>query len=260
MTTLSYGQEKYFYCSSKLFSLIDWFWSDPIQSCDNFRYDFYTDSINFNEIPLEDKLIIDRTKESIIQRGGKDFYNKLILKYVIIAERPKKCDGRKYTLRYILPLDSVFSYKFSVTFNKYGNLLSEPIFPDVSLNKDILNIIDHCTAIEIAFGDTTFNHAFESSGISISIVDKKSGKRLKIEPLAQMEFLYDKERNIWTWDLYTEVSFKSGQTHKVDLFENVTGTCQSGEYIGKKIIINAHNSEIINVEDYKEFKSVLYGE
>ncbi|NVO12279.1 MAG: hypothetical protein HXX16_20145 [Bacteroidales bacterium] len=260
ISSQSFGQEKYFYCKNKLYSIPSWSWSEPNESCDNFRLDFYTDSLNFNEIPLNDRIIIDRTKEYIIQRGGKEFYNNLTLKYVLITKRPKKCDNRKYTLRYLFPIDSIFSYKFSITLDKYGNLLSDHLFPNISSNKDILYIIDHCQATEIAMGDSTFLKAFWNSGISSYIRDEKSGNNLNIEPLSQIEFSYDKERNIWTWDLYTESSFKSGYTHDAKFKDNLIGSCQSGEWIGKKIIINAHNSEIIKVEDYKEFKSVLYDE
>lgn len=245
-----YGQDIEFYCNNKLYSIDLWMWTDPIQNCDDYRYDFYTDSVNFNEIPNNDKFIIDKTKESIIKRGGIDFYNILVLKYVIIAERPQKCDNRKYTLRYILPLDSVFYYRFSMTYDKDANLISDYQFPDYSSNKDIIKIIDYCKAIEIALSDSTFNKTYFNSTISRTRKNEKTGEQIKIELLPNIELVYDRINNIWTWHLYTETEFDGEVGDK---------SCLTGTWTGKKIIINAHNSDIMSVDDYKEYKSVTYG-
>ena len=164
VTTTVFGQIKTvgpidFSCNGQLFSIDYGVWSDPIQSCDKFNYDFYSNTVNFKDIPSSDSLVIEKIKFSLKERGGQEFYTRLILQNVIISKRPKKCEGRKYTLRFIFPIDTVFYYRFSVTYDIDGNLLTDQKFPDYATNKNILTFINYCQAIELATSDTTFNRA-----------------------------------------------------------------------------------------------------
>lgn len=239
----------YFSCNDQLFSIDFGAWTDPIQYCDKFNYDFYSNTENFDKIPSQDSLIIDKIKYSIKARGGKEFYNRLVLQDIIISKRPKKCEGRKYTLRFIFPLDTIFYYRFSLTYNIEGNLISDPMFPDVSSNLNILSFINYCQAIEIALSDSIFKKSYINSGLIKSIEDERTGEQLILGDLALMSLCYDKKLNCWTWELFTESVFEGdkGDTR-----------CLTGTWIGKKITINAHDKTILNVEDYKEFKSVTY--
>ena len=65
-----------------------------------------------------------------------------------------------------------------------------------------------------------------------------------------MELAFDNLRNIWVWKIYSETNYDGEIGNK---------TCVSGTWTGKVITINAHDSTIISVDDYKEFKSVSYG-
>lgn len=249
-----YGQLKTvgsidFYCNGQLFSIDYGVWNDPIQGCDKFKYDFYTNTVNFNDIPQQDSVVIERIKQSIKIRGGQEFYDRLILRNLTIAHRPKKCDQRKYTLRFIFPIDTVFYHLFSLTYDEEGNLISAQQFPDNSTNKKILNFIDYCTAIDIALQDTTFKKAYDNPGHTRSRKNEKTGEYEKIGNLPEMELAYDQDSNSWIWRLYTETVFDGD---KGDM------SCVTGTWTGQKIIINAHDSSIMSVEDYKEFKTVTY--
>jgi hypothetical protein len=240
----------YFYCNGQLYSTDYGAWSDPIQSCDKYNYRFYSNDENFNDIPFNDSIAIEKIKIALMNRSGKDFYNRLILQNVIISNAPQKCEGRKYTLRYIFPLDTVFYYRFSLTYDIKGKLLSEHKFPDVQTNKSLLTFIDYCKAIEIALLDTTFKKAYEVSRTETSITNETTGKKEIIGKLSRIELVYDKQKNIWTWQIFTETVF--------DGVRNKKQGCLTGYWTGKKIILNAHSSEILSITDFKEFKSVMY--
>lgn len=253
--TTAFGQIKTvgpieFSCNGQLFSIDYDFWVEPIQRCDKFNYDFYSNTENFKDIPFTDSLVIEKIKLSLRKRGGQEFYDRLILENVIISKRPQKCEGRKYTLRYIFPLDSLYYYHFSVTYDIDGNLLSEQKFPDYATNKNILTFINYCQAIELATSDTIFNKAYTNPGHERLRIDDEKGVWQKIGDLPKMELGYDISSNTWTWTLYSETVFEGeiGDQH-----------CVSGTWTGKKIIINAQDNTIMKVEDYKQFKSVSYG-
>jgi hypothetical protein len=255
VSTTVFGQIKTvgpidFSCNGQLFSIDYGVWIDPIQSCDKFNYDFYSNTVNFKDIPSTDSLVIEKIKFSLKERGGQDFYSRLILQSVIISKRPKKCEGRKYTLRYIFPLDTIFYHRFSLTYDIDGNLLSDHKFPDYATNKNILTFINYCQAIELAISDTTFNKAYNHPGHVRSRKDEKTGEWIKIGDLPKMELGYDKGSNVWTWALYTETVFDG---------EKGDQRCVTGTWTGKKITINAQDSTIMKVEDYKEFKTVTNG-
>jgi hypothetical protein len=240
----------YFYCNGQLYSTDYGTWSDPIQSCDKYNYRFYSNDENFNDIPFNDSIVIDKIKITVMNRSGKDFYNRLILENVIISNAPQKCEGRKYTLRYIFSLDTVFYYRFSLTYNTKGKLMSEHKFPDVQTNKNFLTIIDYCKAIEIAFLDTTFKKAYENSHTQTSRINETTRKKEILGKLSRIELAYDKQKSIWTWQIFTETVFDGDSNKKKG--------CLTGYWSGKKITINAHSSEILSITDFKEFKSVMY--
>lgn len=238
-----------FYCNGQLFSIDYGVWIDPIQNCDKSNYKMYFNIENFKDIPPQDTTVIEKIKISIKQRAGLELYNRLILQNVIVSKRPKKCQGQKYTLRYIMPLDTVFYYRFSLTYDIHGNLLSDPKFPDVKTNTNILSYINYCQAIQLALSDSVFRKAYHHPGHLRSKKDLRTGKWENIGELSKIELGYDKSRNVWIWQLFTETVFDGD---KNDL------RCVTGNWVGKKIIINAQNSTIIQVEDYKEFKTVTY--
>lgn len=244
----TYSQEMDFRCDNKLFSVRYETWIDPIQICDDKKHIFYFDVTDLNEIPRSDLKIINKTRQSLIERGGEKFYNKLILKSIIVSERPNKCDGRKYTLRYIFPLDSVFYYRFSMTYDREGNLLSNYLFPDFSRNENILNIIDKCTAISIALANPIFRDAYNNSEQTVSRQIDGTNEWEILGSISNMKLVFDNHKNIWAWKLFSETNFEG---------ETENESCKSGSWLGKVIEINAHDSTIISVDDYREYKSVL---
>jgi len=79
-----------FRCNDILYSIRYGVWSDPIQNCDKDKYNFYSNTVNFNDISKQDSLIIEGIKEKIKVKGGQEFYSKLIFQNILISQRPKK--------------------------------------------------------------------------------------------------------------------------------------------------------------------------
>jgi hypothetical protein len=137
-----------------------------------------------------------------------------------------------------------------LTYDIKGKLLSEHKLPNAQTNKNFLAFIDYCKAIEIALLDTTFKKAYEKSHTETSIINETTGKKEIVGKLSKIELVYEKQKNIWTWQLFTEPIFDGDKSKKQG--------CLTGTWTGKKITINAHSSEILSIKDFKEFKSVMY--
>lgn len=236
-----------FICNGKYFSINSEKWIDSIQTCNGNKYDIYDNSNNFIEIPQIDFSIIEKIKISIKERSGSDFYCRLILENVLIAKRPKKCDERNYTLRYILPIDSVYFYRFSLTYDSKGTLVSKQMFPDSSETNNMIPTIHYCQAIEKALKDSIFYKAYFYSGDMRSMIDAKSGEWIKISNIPKIELCFDIDNNIWTWIIYTDTKFHELKIEQVSTIEVNSG---------KKITINAENNKIIKIEDYFQKKIV----
>lgn len=241
------GQDLDFYCGDQRHSYRYGVWSVPVQSCKGYKT--YWTETNINDIPTKDSIIIDAIKQNLNLRAGNELYRKLELYSITIAADSNICNDRKYSLRFIYRLDSVFYHRFSLTFNSLGNLISSPQFPDIKTSKNSLEIIDYCSALHIALQNETFREACEKSGLSISTPNKISGKMEDLLNISKFNLNYDSTLNSWIWEVYSETSVpkKNWKKHHA-----------SGKWSGKKIIINAQTSEIIELSDFYESKIVCY--
>ena len=241
------GQDLDFYCGNQRHSYSYGVWSVPVQSCKGYKS--YWTSTNINDIPSKESTIIDSIMHNLKLRAGDELYHKLELYSITISADSNICNDRKYSFRFIYRLDSIFYHRFSLTFNLSGNLISSPQFPDFKTNKNSLDIIDYCTALDIALQNETFKKACNKSGLSVRTPNKISGKMEPLLNISKFNLNYNSTLNIWTWEVYSEssVAKKNWKKHHA-----------SGKWAGKKIIINAQTSEIIEISDFYESKIVCY--
>jgi len=241
------GQDIDFYCEHQRHSYRYGVWLVPVQSCKGYKS--YWTSTNINDIPSTDSIIIDSIKHQLKLRAGDKLYNKFELYSITIATDSNICNERKYSFRYIYRLDSVFYHRFSLTFNPSGNLISSHQFPNIKTNKNSLDIINYCTALYIALQNETFKEACDKSGLIISSPNKVSGEMEPLLNISRFNLNYNSTLNVWTWEVYSETSVQKKNWDKHHA---------SGKWTGKKIIINAQTSEIIELSDFYESKIVCY--
>lgn len=228
-----------FYCGEQRHSYRFSVWSVPVQQCKGNK--LYTKSVNFNDIPDKDEVVIESIYKQIEKRAGKELYDQLELYSITITPKPKGCNDYKYSFRYILRIDSVFYDRFTLTFDSEGKLKTKPEFPDIETNKNASNIIDYCSAISIAMNNREFKNACEDSGWKISTPNLSSGEMEPLLNISSIDLEYNLEKNMWTWILKSETK----QTKDKGL-------------IGKVIAINAELGEIMQVTDYSESKTVCF--
>ncbi len=228
-----------FYCGQQRHSYNFSVWSVPVQQCKGYK--LYSKSVNFNDIPKKDKVIIDEVFTKIERRAGKGLFKNLELYSVTIAPGSKGCNDLKYSLRYKLRIDSVFYDRFTLTYNSEGQLKTRHEFPDIETNSNANNIIDYCSAISIAMKNPEFKKSCKESGWERSTPNLSNGEMEPLLNISNLDLEYHLEKNIWTWILKSETK----QTKK-------------NGWIGKVIAINAESGKVMEVTDYSELKIVCF--
>lgn len=116
------------------------------------------------------KTIRDKSKKYLIERIGKEFYNKLnyyssqiidFNKYLEIKKQKgwisSTSDKRiKYAIQYYFSVQEGMRYYISVVFDKNGNIISKQQLPDHKKNEQFDKIISVCDAKLIAEQDSIF--------------------------------------------------------------------------------------------------------
>lgn len=241
------GQSIDFYCDGQRHSYRYEVWTVPVQDCKGYR--FFNPSTNINDIPFKDSIIINSIKQNLRLRAGNELYEKFEIYDITIAPDTNECNNMKYSIRYLFRLDSLFYHRFSLTFDPSGNLISSFQFPDISTNKNPLDIIHYCTALDIALNNISFKESCDKSGLSIQTPNKKTGEMETLLNISRFNLGYNLSLNVWTWEIYSETTIPKKNRKK---------NHASGKWTGKKVIINAQTSDIINIEDFYEYKIVCY--
>jgi hypothetical protein len=226
-----------FYCGEQRHSYDFPAWLVPVQQCDKNK--LYSNSVNFGDIPQDDRKMIDLIYRQLEERGGTEFYKKLEFSSIDVSYNPEECNGYKYSFRIIYHLDSIFYDRFSLTFNSEGRLLTAHKFPDISSNPEAHKIISYCSAVERAMQNRKFNEACKKSDLSISRPNLETGEMEPLLNISNLDLEFYPEKNIWTWVLHSE-----------------TRQLKDKSWVGSVIRINAETGEVIDVKDYNESKIV----
>ncbi|MGZ4055693.1 MAG: hypothetical protein ACXVPU_05185 [Bacteroidia bacterium] len=223
-----FGQRSLLICNDNKYQQYTGTWSDQGQTC---RNEFYNSS-RLTDLPKKDTAVITKIKEQILNRAGNDFYKHLDLKAIIISKTPKKCNNIKFTFRYIYKIDTTFCYRFSLTYDKGGNLIGNNAFPDIKENPDFYKVSSVCNSIDKLTTDTSFTNFY---------VKFKNNFKYAIEKVL---LDYDTESKKFVYKIYgtalaESTDFESGLM---------------GSWNGKIVIIDAKTGLKIRTENYKEYK------
>ncbi|MDQ3109369.1 MAG: PepSY domain-containing protein [Bacteroidota bacterium] len=117
------------------------------------------------------QLILDNSKKYLLDRVGASFYSRLqyyscqvidFKKYDEIKKtRPwidkKSADKRvKYAIQYFFIVQDSMRYYLSLVFDKDGKVISDHFLPDKKTNENFAQLINSCSAIQIAEADSVF--------------------------------------------------------------------------------------------------------
>lgn len=226
-----------FYCGEQRHSYSLPTWYVPVQKCNSHK--LYSKSVNFKKIPSNDRMVIDSIYEELKTRGGKKFFRKLDFETISISQNDQDCNGFKYSFRISYRLNRNFFQRFTLTFDKNGQLLTTNKFPNILSNPNAHNIISICSAIDIAMENREFYEALENSEFSTSISNRRTGEQETLLNISRINLEYFPNENIWTWVLHSETRQVKGKG-----------------WIGSVITINAETGKVLKVDDFKEYKII----
>lgn len=226
-----------FYCGEQRHSYNLSPWYVPVQKCNSHK--LYSKSVNFNKIPSNDQKVIGSIYEQLKARGGKKVFRKLHFESISIAENDADCNRFKYSFRIRYRLNRKFYQRITLTFDKNGQLLTPNKFPDITSNPNANEIIDICSAIDIAMGNLEFYEACEKSEVTTSTPNRRTGKQETLLNISRINLEYFPDENIWTWVLHSE-----------------TRQIKEEGWIGSVITVNAESGKVLKVEEYSEWKII----
>lgn len=114
--------------------------------------------------------IFKKSEDYIVQRGGKDFFQKLIFDHLevnykdsikVVYENQELYDLSKQNVTYWLIYtysNKNIKYAFGLEFDKNGEMISENKFPKYSENIDFESLSNYCDALEIVKKDKRFKN------------------------------------------------------------------------------------------------------
>ena len=226
-----------FYCGEQRHSYSLTPWYVPVQKCADHK--LYSKSVNFKKIPRNDRKIIDSIYKQLEARGGKKLFRKLDFETISISQNDQDCNGFKYSFRIRYRLNGKFYQRITLTFDKNGQLLTPNKFPDITSNPNANEIIDICSAIDMAMGNLEFHEACEKSEVTTSTPNRRTGEQETLLNISRINLEYFPNENIWTWVLHSETRQVKGKG-----------------WIGSVITINAETGKVLKVDDFKEYKIV----
>ncbi len=196
------------------------------------KYTTYTN--NFQEILSKHLSVIETIESSIIERGGEDFYKRLMLISIDLTNNPKKCSDVSYVLRYVLKIKDAFNYRFSIYFDENGNNLSPYGFPDASESPDFFSLVNACDFVEVAKKDSVF----------IDFYEKKSHKSVE-----NISLVYDSESDSFLYSINGR--FILGKKQNTD--------SGAGWWYGRNVLFNAVSGEKVRTDKTKIYRLIPSG-
>ncbi|MDP1744552.1 MAG: hypothetical protein Q8L90_03180 [Bacteroidota bacterium] len=224
------GQKSSLICNGRQYEQYSGAWFDQGQNCKNEYYD----SNRLIDLPSKDTSVINKIKEQLTIRAGKDFYRQFDLIAIIISKPSIKCNNIKYTFRYIYKVDTTFCYRFSLTYDKEGNLIGNNAFPSVKENSDFFKLSSACNSIDNLTTDTSFT--------SFYMKFKNNFK----DAIDKVLLDYDTKSEKLVYKIYG-ITLAESKDFESGLM---------GSWNGKLVVIDAQTGEKIRTENYKEYKRV----
>ncbi|MES2140021.1 MAG: hypothetical protein V4511_09955 [Bacteroidota bacterium] len=233
-SSLLFSQQSRLSCNGFKFEQYSGAWPAKIWDC-RVRYYHYTLN-NWNKLHTKDTATVNKIKQQIFTRAGKEFHDQLELVDLIVSRQTPKCNNIKYTFRYVFKIDSTFRYRFSLDYDKEGNLIGDNAFPSINKNPGFYKLSSVCPSIDSLVNDTSFTNFYNKF---------KNDLRFAI---TKVQLDYDKESSSFVYKIYGITMYEGD-------FRNGGGM---GWWNGKLIIINAQTGRKIRTENYKEYKYTVF--
>jgi hypothetical protein len=179
-----------------------------------FYYDVDTSKYccQISKIQKYSDFILQKAEKYIKQRAGNLFYNKLIFQNFMVIYHDysvlpnfdsvkydlDKSGKINYWLTYSYFPDSSIEYGFGIEFDSKGNRISEHKIPDFSKNKNFMDLISPCKALEI----------------------EKTQKIVEIDSVKSIELNYDDKINSFVWIIKEGYPDTEGNNESDILFIN----------------------------------------
>src|SRR5438445_13155983 len=91
--SLLFSQQSKLICNGFEYNQDYGIWSDRIM---DYKCDYYEKN-NWNKLRTKDTAFVNKIKNQISTRAGREFSNQLDLKAILVSRHPQKCNNIKYT-------------------------------------------------------------------------------------------------------------------------------------------------------------------
>lgn len=165
---------------------------------------------DIKKIKYYSDIVFKHSENYIIERAGKEFYNKLKIHQLevnykdsikIVYENQDLYDLSNYDVTYWILYtynNKNIEYGFGLEFDKTGKMISENKFPKYSNNLDFEKLTDYCNALELVKNDSRFKNK-EVDYIELSYLDDVNSFcwliEEKIEPNSKIGIWEDRITN-----------------------------------------------------------------